>query len=368
MKKSVILALAASALFFTAEARETSRAAADGAASNVYGYCYEADLSDMEFMPGIFSISPEFKQRDWDPIFLEQGLQAYDGWYHDGKVSGIVSVMHTGTIAFYFKYSYDFATDEVLDYQEFFEIIDDMFYAPFIETGVYFFMSRLNPVDNLVYGYAYNLHDSGNIYWAKADLNDLNNAQAVKLVNDDVCYSLCYNDTEGSYYGVNVKHQFVKIDLDGNQTVIADLPAEKLDLSAKMSGLAWNPAEGRYYWNNLDNNANSKIYTITPEGEVELYKDVYTMEYFTFMFCAEGDSAVDSGIEGVADSNDNISVAAADNSIRISGAQGCDYSIVTLDGINAGAGSVESDEMLVSAAPGMYIVTVGSKIAKIIVR
>lgn len=364
MKKIVVMALMAPAMFLTAEARGLMTRA--DATPHVYAYAYQGAIDDWEFMPGNFTVTPELMQIDEDPLIYYTGLQSYDGWYHDGLISGIVTGMHTGSIAWYYQYTYDFEKNEMKFFKEFYKYVEN-YYVPYCETELYLFQSKLNPRDGKVYGYGYNLADSGNIYWISGDFETIDrSAKTIKLANDDVCYAMTYNEAEGSFFGVNRNQQFVKIDNDGTQTVIFTMPSE-LNLSTATAGLVWSPVDSRYYFSPLDKNGESFIYTFTPDGKVELYTFVEGQEVFTFMFCTDKVKADEDGVGSVGIGS-GVSIAGGNGSVRISGAEGASYVIYTPDGSKIGAGIADSDTADIAVAPGLYVVKVGDSSSKVVVR
>ena len=97
-----------------------------------------------------------------------------------------------------------------------------------------------------------------------------------------------------------------------------------------------------------------------------VYKYQVTAVYANNEESAPSDITVDvSGIDSV---YDNITIAAAPGLIRINGAQGMQSSVADVNGIAFFNGVVEENNFEIRLAPGIYIVRVEGKIAKIQVK
>ena len=360
MRKIFAIVAIITTMSLTAGARGlTLGASADGdAVPHIYGYCMDADPDNWDFMPGIFSILPDFGIELEDPVFWMHGLQAYDGWYHDGKVSGIVTALFNGAISFYYRYTYDLVSGEEILFEEFYDEVDG-YYMPTTATDIFLFQSRLNTKDGMVYGYAYNLADKGNIYWAKADFDDLLKAKTIKEAGDEVCYSLCYNEADGYFYGVNAKQQFVRMDVDGNQKVISQMPDADY-LTTKMSGLTWSPADDCFYMSCLDTADASRLLKISRKGEVSLVQVFEGMEYFTFLFSTD---EVIPDTEPPYDPDDS----GVDDIVSEADYTG-DYAVYTLEGRLVKAGNAADGNITATLPQGIYVVRAGNKVSKIIIN
>lgn len=360
-----IVALIATAILTAGARGIIPGAAADGGAEpHIYGYWLDTEPDDPEFMPGIYSIIPDFGLDLEDPVFWNHGLEAYDGWYHDGKVSGIVTVLHTGAVVFYFQYTYDLESGEELLYEEFYEEVNG-FYVPTTATDLFIFQSRLNTRDGLVYGYAYNLADSGDIYWVKADFDDILKAEPIKKAGSGVCYALCYNEADGYFYGVNAKQEFVRIGVSGNQEVISRMPDAEY-LTTSMSGMTWSPVDECFYMSCLDKAGTSRLLAISPDGEVSLVQAFEGREYFTFLFCT--DEVTPDGPDNPEDPGENPGENPGDSGVDdiVSAAGG--YAVYSLDGTLVKTGGEADGDITASLPQGIYVVRAGGKVGKVIVR
>lgn len=250
----------------------------DGA--NIYGFLYfmYGDYNP-DWEPGAYELTDDYMEELWiDPVLISQGLQVNDGWYVDGKLCGVNSVLSDGYFYTYFKYTIDLLTGELEDYEEYYDQVYDY--------DVFFFNSKLNLDDNKVYGYAYELGFEWNVYWTVADFDNILEAQTIKLANDEFCYSMCYNPSDGYFYGVNIKQQFVKIGLDGKQTFIAEMPDAEY-LTTYQTGLVWSPVTELFYWNSIDSSGYGSLWSITADGTADFLALYYDGEQFAYMFTTD---------------------------------------------------------------------------------
>ena len=169
--------------------------------ANIYGYLDYSDKPGFNQGYGMYTLSEDGYSLLWnDPLYKLVNVKANNGWYENGKICGLVPKFQISTIIGYWKYEIDFESGELLSYSEL-----NMSSAPMV-----FFHSMLNPEDGLVYGYAYNLDDGGEVWWGTVDFENPWNADPIRHVgNKAMCYSICYNPEDGYYYGINGYQQFV---------------------------------------------------------------------------------------------------------------------------------------------------------------
>lgn len=84
--------------------------------------------------------------------------------------------------------------------------------------------------------------------------------------------SLAYCPEDGKFYGVDCADRFISIDVDGEVTVISDVP-DKSSFGHWQSGMVWAPKEKVFYWDYIDSGypSGSNLYTVTRQG-------VFTLE------------------------------------------------------------------------------------------
>lgn len=239
----------------------------------IYGYLsYDYNYEDPY---GMYRLDEESYELMWeDPVAEEWGLQASNGWLTDGKIQGTMLDTDGYMLYDYGYFVIDFETGE-LEECDFIELYN---------TDVYIYLSTYNPDDGLVYGYAYYWPEGEypEIYWVCAEFNDLASAEVIKYADDDYCYSLCYSQAEQCFYGVNVNQEFVKIDLEGNQTVVADVP-EAYYMDSYVTGLVWDPVSNLFYWNYNDIDGEAGLFCITEDGEFDFITDYPSGQEFTYL-------------------------------------------------------------------------------------
>lgn len=238
---------------------------------DIYGYLsYE---NTMSATPGLYELQNDgdYTMKWADPLYEEYWIQASNGWLVDGKIQGVLTATFMGFLNGYYSYVIDFETGELEEFNE-----EDL-----AANDIFMLLNAYNSTDGKIYGYAYNWLDDANIYWVSADFNNLTSAKALKYANEDLCYSLCYNSVEDCFYGVNVNQQFVRIDKEGNQTVVSDVPMGEF-MATYITGLVWNPVTNCYFWNYNDIEDEAGLMTISADGEFDFLTDFYFGEDFTY--------------------------------------------------------------------------------------
>lgn len=254
-----------------------SRVTAGG--SNIYGYLVYSENSEFVNTEafGLYELTENGYELAWlDPIYEELYATASTGWYTEGKVNGVFPDIFWGMIFGYYSYSIDFATGELLDLQTLDTNSDVIFYYP-----------KLNTEDNKIYGYAYNMLDGGELWWAEADADDPGNATLIAFAgSENFCYALCYNPTDGYFYGITASQNFVRIGLDGSQTVICPVPFGD-DCATYMVGLVFSPVENLFYWNVNYDDDTAALVTITPDGQFTQIEAYHYCEEFTYFITTD---------------------------------------------------------------------------------
>lgn len=238
----------------------------------LYGYLYYDDVLDIT---AIYKINGENLKYIWeDPLIDEYNLLAQEGWYDDGKIMGVVMEQGNGVVTNYYSYSIDFATSQILSFEKY-----------GLDIPVMFINARYNTEDGNIYGFAYDFDNGGKISWAMANPYDL---YSTRVLNSEsiYCYSLCYNESDGKFYGVNQNQEFVSLSLDGTQTVICEVP-DADNYATYFAGLAWIPSLNAFYWNAQYADYASALYLVTPEGEFTLEAYYPGGTEFTYMFTTE---------------------------------------------------------------------------------
>lgn len=237
-------------------------------AADVYGYLfYTSDTSKRPY--GLYDLAEGDLKKLWSGIkYQGWNFTPLNGWYSDDKVCGVTMDTDGNFIFNYCYYEVNFNRGNLLT-MDWYGIQNLMFYRCF-----------LNPDDNKIYGYVQDVENS-NYWWGVADMSTPNNISLLKLNDDNYCYSLCYNGTDGNIYGITIKQQFVRIAPDGTQTVISSVP-EGENMDTAPTGLAWCATDGRFYWNATMKDFSGRLYSISPEGTFEVVTLYPYEEQFTF--------------------------------------------------------------------------------------
>ena len=240
---------------------------------NVFGYLYyDLELETASF----YKVGENVLDYLWlDPLLEDYELLASEGWYDDGKISGAVIEMNGNIIKGYYKYSLDFETGTVTNVEEF-----------GLDIPIMFINARLNTEDGNIYGFAYDFDNEGTIVWATANPYDIANTSRVVNSKSTYCYSLCYNESDGNFYGFNTKQEFVTIDKQGNQTVITQVP-EPENFATYFAGIVWVPSINAFYWNAQYADDASALYKVTLDGEFSILNYYPEGTEFTYLFTTE---------------------------------------------------------------------------------
>lgn len=240
---------------------------------NLYGYLYYYQNDALE--QGFYRVNPESGQGThlWTDFYTDWSVVMTGGWLREGRVCALSSMNFMGGVLAYIYGEYDFNTGEVLDMQQ-------LRIAPDNLVNMYL-TSAYCELDDRIYGYGYG-PDGSTFCFKSADATDIDGSEIVRDVDyNNVCVALCYNSQENMFYGVTTKGMFVSVDHQGNQTEIFEV--ELPNLSATITGLAYDPATGVYVWNPFFSNQETGIYNIdaaaqtitkvatTPSGENYIY-------------------------------------------------------------------------------------------------
>ena len=259
------------------------------AASDKYSFYGNLVYSNYDDYLGFYEITPGYGYELYleDPGYENFGfdLMPYNGWYDNGKVSG-VSLYWTDpyTIGLYFTYTLNFRTGRITAYEEYFNL-DALEYM--------FDVCTMNPDDGQIYGYALKA-TGGNFtyYWATASPDNITKIKVIKEANyGDNFVSITYRPDEGMFYGITSGNfNFVRIDLQGNQEIIGTAPSySNMTFWDLQSGLIWGDQDGVFYWNaqmyDYDKgDIVSYLYSITPDGKFDIVENYHGDQQFTFFF------------------------------------------------------------------------------------
>lgn len=220
-------------------------------------YGYASYCPKDGFVKGVDKIEGDKFTRMWqDPINKENVLLHQDyGFYLDGKYCGYILDYFWGTLYGYYWAEVDVETGKKVVLKE----IDAS--KGFMQIFTY------NRADGYLYGYG--MDADKKLSFLRAPLNNPAATEVITSIQDDgnaYCNALTYNEVDRNIYGINDRFEFVKIGLDGKQTVISK-SADATKLNQVLCGFTYCADAKVFYWNASYRNNDSMIYSITPSGE-----------------------------------------------------------------------------------------------------
>ena len=292
MRKKFLAALGGMALW------AAGMSAAPNIQGDIYGYI---GFIDYDEPAGLYHFTNDGFKLMWEcPMYIDKFDYSMlsNGWYYNEKIYGFcLETANGGAATSYYFSEIDFETGALIN----FKWID----AAEDGTG-YFYLASFDPENELIYGF-YNRGDS--YYWSSAPLNDPSRVSVIssRLSQEQQCISLCYNGVDGYFYAVTKDSKFIRIEPStGAQTEISSVPFANNDPNY-VTGLVYSPKDECFIWNSNLTNYDSFLYTITPEGQFDLWQ---TLKYEEVMFLTttdevnvEPDQPNKPSIEGVTFSN-----------------------------------------------------------------
>lgn len=221
--------------------------------TSLFGFMSSSDISSMNPPRGLYEIG---QYGETSLVYDDPGAQYYDkfscAFLLDGYLYGYAGAYFSddfanfGTPAFL---KVDFKTGEVI-------------YKEDIDSSIsWSSQPAYNPEDGYFYFF------TGNSEMARATVTNPTAVEIVKKYDNymDNVVSLAYCPKDGGLYGVNLNHRFVKIDFDGTQTIISDIP-DKSAHSTFQSAMTYAPLEDIFYWTYQSNDGTTSLYTVTTQG------------------------------------------------------------------------------------------------------
>lgn len=254
-----------------------SMQAAPDVQGDIYGYI---GFIDYDEPAGLYHFTNNGFKLMWEcPMYVDRFDYSMlsNGWYYNEKIYGFcLETADGGAASSYYFSEIDFESGALID----FKWID----SDSDGTG-YFYLASFDPENELIYGF-YNR--GGNYYWSSAPLDNPSRVTTIssRLSQEQQCISLCYNGVDGYFYAITKNSKFVQIEPStGAQTEISSVPFQNNDPNY-VTGLVYSPKDGCFIWNSNLTNYDSFLYTITPEGEFELWQ---TLKYEEVMFLTTPD-------------------------------------------------------------------------------
>lgn len=221
--------------------------------------------------------------------FQQMGITLSGGWVKNGRLCGLATITQGGLILYYNYVEFDLATGKFLKEEP---VTPDNL----IHTECYYVSSVYVPAENRIYGYTYN--EEGNaLRFCSSPADDLDNVTILNAKPGwlELTTSICYNPEENAFFGINRNEKFVKIDRQGNQTELMDVPAT--GLSASNSGLIYSPLDGCYIFNAVYYHYCSQMYYLYPESKTSRFICNYSADQ-DFTFFVSDDVKYDASAPG----------------------------------------------------------------------
>lgn len=271
MRKKLLASLFGLALF------AGGAAAAPTVQGDIYGYIGFIDNNEPA---GLYHFTNDGFSLLWKcPMYIDRFDYSMlsNGWYFDEKVYGFcLETADGGAASSYYFAEIDFETGQLLSYKWIDSDADG--------TG-YFYLASFDTDNELIYGF-YN--SGGSYYWGSASMSEPSRVTRIssRLSQAQQCISLCYNALDGYFYAITKDSKFVQIEpTTGAQTEISSIPFADNDPNY-VTGMVYSPKDGCFIWNSNLVNWDSFLYTISPEGEFDLWQK---LKYEEVMFLVTTD-------------------------------------------------------------------------------
>lgn len=208
--------------------------------SSIYGWSYYGSPNGLYELDGTNWVNVWADPYDDIAGYYTTSL----GFLKDGHIIGYAPNSFNGAIYGLDIVTYDFKTGEILNYET-------------VESTGNFECFAYNPTDGYVYGPGINYaHSESEFVFMKAPASNLGQTEVVKADilagdYDAMLRSICYNDVDGYFYGVNAHGSFVKVDTQGNiEELFGLFPADQEwpFNSGYHTGLIYSQIEDCYYW------------------------------------------------------------------------------------------------------------------------
>lgn len=225
--------------------------------ASIFGYLFTSISEEQD--PGLYELTPDGYDKVWEDefVYTSGGGKLTTGWLNGDKLCGYSIYTFWGMI-----FSFDYVEINIADGTTVRSEEFDYYEQPNISTAAF------SSGEGAIYGYASSPED-GSAGWFRADANTPCQPVFVRKMSDEytgtACYSLTYNPDDDMFYGINLEQQFVRIDADGRQSVIAEVP-DANSLANYITGMVYSPKENLFYWNYNTKDRDSGIYSITKEG------------------------------------------------------------------------------------------------------
>lgn len=260
-------------------------AADNGNPMDVYGYITMS--ADWDFVPQWVQLTDEGYNVKWDDqdYWLQGEVKLDIGWVRQGKLCGYATKLFMGQmlLGYYYK---EFDIESGIS-----TLTQEMDY----ENVNLFMCAAYSPDNDILFGFG--VTADGEAALMKAPGANPTDIEVVRILSDGgnigVLQSICWNDAEKSFVGINYSGAAVAIDLDGSTRMLA----ERVDVHTYVpyyTGLCYDATNRKYYWNVTDEYT-SAIYALDSEtfvGEEMLYFE--NAEIFSALYCPSKVVATDA--------------------------------------------------------------------------
>ncbi len=212
----------------------------------------------------------------WTEALQDESFVMLNGWLRDGVLCGFTQFGIGSWVVGYAYEELDLSTGEAISAPRLISLEDN--YMPYYQIATY------NPNDDRIYGYGYVESHGDKSVFKSSPGSKPEEATVVRegTTPEQACLALCYNDDNGTLAGINLNHEFVYIDLEGNQTSVMDLGIE--GLQNIVSAMVWSAEDGYYIFNAILEGKQSELYAINPEeGSVTLLSPVNDSLTYAYM-------------------------------------------------------------------------------------
>lgn len=242
--------------------------------SSLFGFMSSSDVSSMNPPRGVYEIG---QYGETTMVYTDPAAQYYDkfscAFLLDGCLYGYAEAYFSDDFSNFGSPAFlkvDFATGEVL------EKVDIDSTISWVSPPAY------NPEDGYFYFFTRNYE------LARATTANPTEMEIVKQYDDfmDNVISLAYCPKDKALYGVNLNQRFVRIDFDGTQSVISDIP-DKNAHGTFQAAMAYAPAEDIFYWTYQSNDGTTSLYTVTTDGLFNFECSLDENAFFDWFVCPD---------------------------------------------------------------------------------
>lgn len=228
---------------------------------NVFGYITMSE--NWDFMPQWVELTSDGYDVKWaDQDYWLQGEVKLDiGWIRDGKLCGYATKLFMGQqlLGYYYK-EFDLSTG-----------LSTLTKEMDFENSNLFMTAAYSPDSDMIFGFG--IDPQGSAMLLKAPGADPTNISVARDLsegpNEAILQSICWNDADKRFVGVNYSGEAVTLTLEGKLKTLAEYIDVPL-FTPYYTGMCYDATNRVYYWNITDEHS-SYIYRLDAtsfEGEL----------------------------------------------------------------------------------------------------